>query len=127
MSHTSSSLKISTDIAKRLDITCRKGDTFKLTMEVTDANGAAVDFSAFLDLLIQVRPTDEDTSTPVLELVLADFDVSTIGTIVATKDAATMADVEAGMYVYDFQLTDQDGFVTTWFYGIFKINDDVAF
>jgi len=126
MGHATNSLKISTDVAKRLDITCRKGDTFVLTMTVTDSAGDPVDFSTYADILLQVRPNDEDTGTPIVEILGGDWDTSTVGTLIGTKDAATMAAVDAGWYVYDLQLTDSAGTVVTWFYGIFKINDDVT-
>jgi len=127
MSHTTNKIAVSTDVSKRLDITCRKGDTFKLVMQVKDNDGVDVDFSLYTDVLLQVRPHDEDTATPVLELVFADFDTATVGQITGIKAAADMALVDAGTYVYDWQFTDASGVVVTWFYGIFKINDDVAF
>ena len=127
MSHTTNKIAVSTDVAKRLDITCRKGDTFKLVMNVKDDAGDDVDFSLYTDVLLQVRPHDEDTSTPVLELILSDYDTSTVGTIIGIKPAATMSTIDAGVYVYDWQFTDATGVVVTWFYGLFKINDDVAF
>ena len=79
-------------------------------------------------MLIQVRPTDEDTGTPVLEFLWpVNFNVATVGQVAAEQDAATMSAVTAGTYVYDFQMTDVYGNVATWFYGLFTIIDDVSF
>jgi hypothetical protein len=37
-----------------------------------------------------------------------------------------MANAEAGLFVYDFQLTDSSNKTVTWFYGLFTINDDIS-
>ena len=123
----SGNLSVNIDASKRLDITCRKGDTFELTITATDAEGANVDFGSYTSIDLQVRPTDEDTGTPVISFDHpADFDTSTSGQLVVSKSATTMAGVAAGIYVYDMQLTDSTGKTITWFYGLFKINDDVT-
>ena len=123
-----SKTNINLDIAKRLDLTCRKGDSFELSMAVTDANGTEVDFSTYTDIKLQVRPTDEDTGVPVLEFTYpTDFNTSTLGLLIVSKSSASMATIAAGIYVYDMQLTDATGKTVTWFYGLFKINDDISF
>lgn len=123
----SGNLSVSTDVSKRLDITCRKGDTFELTITATDAEGENVEFGSYTSIDLQVRPTDEDTGTPVISFDHpADFDTGTAGQLVITKAAQEMSGVAAGVYVYDMQLTDSTGKTITWFYGIFKVNDDVT-
>jgi hypothetical protein len=117
-------LSVNLDVAKRLDITCRKGDTFELVISATDSSGNDIDFTAYTDAVLQVRPTD-DSATLVLEFAVSDFDL-TVGSITANKTAAEMAAVDSGIYVYDLELTDSVGKVVTWFYGLFKINDDVT-
>jgi len=119
-------LSVNVDIAQRLDITCRKGDSFELILSATDASGVDVDFTTYTDFLVQVRPTDEDTGTPVLSFTFSDF-TAEVGTLSMTKDAASMSSVTAGTYVYDMQMTDASAKVVTWFYGVFTINDDVSF
>ena len=44
-------LSVSTDVAKRLDITCRKGDTFELTINAADSTGLPIDFNVFIDMI----------------------------------------------------------------------------
>jgi hypothetical protein len=123
----SGNLSVSTDISKRLDITCRKGDTFEMTIDATDAEGDAVAFGSYSDIALEVRPTDEDSGTPVLSFDYpADFNTAVAGKLVISKSATVMAAVTAGVYVYDMQLTDSAGKTVTWFYGLFKINDDVT-
>lgn len=122
----SSNISVNLDVAKRLDITCRKGDTFELFIEAKDSLGNDIDFTTYTMGLAQVRPTD-DSSTLVLEFT------DTAGTIVfsngkfkLTQTATTMSSVDSGVYVYDIQLADASAKIVTWFYGLFKINEDVS-
>ena len=119
-------LKANLDIAQRLDITCRKGDTFELIITITDSVGAALDLSAYTDFEIDVRPTDEDSGTPILTFAFADFAATNAGVLTATKSYTDMEAVEAGTFVYDLQATDGAAIRTTWFYGLFTIIDDVT-
>jgi len=121
---TNTKLSVNLDVAKRLDITCRKGDTFELLISATDSDGNDIDFGAYSNAVLQVRPTD-DSATLVLEFTILDFQMI-VGSFTASKTAAEMSAVDAGVYVYDLELTDGDGKVVTWFYGLFKINDDVT-
>jgi hypothetical protein len=51
--------KVNLDIAQRLDITCRKGDTFKLQLSVKDANNLPVNTSGSVyGYKLEVRETD---------------------------------------------------------------------
>jgi hypothetical protein len=119
-------LKANLDIAQRLDITCRKGDTFELVITITDSTGTALDLSTYSDFEIDVRPTDEDSGTPILTFAFADFVASNLGVLTATKSFSDMEAVEAGTFVYDLQATDGGAVRTTWFYGLFTIIDDVT-
>ena len=119
-------LKANLDIAQRLDITCRKGDTFELIITIKDANGTALDLSTYADFEMDVRPTDEDTGTPILTFTNSDFTATAQGILTATKSYTDMAAVESGTFVYDLQATDGSSVRTTWFYGLFTIIDDVT-
>lgn len=119
-------LKANLDIAQRLDITCRKGDTFELVITIKDSTGVELDLSGYTDFNLDVRPTDEDTGTPVLEFLMTDFSGTSTGVLTATKSYTDMAAVESGTFVYDLQATDGNGVRTTWFYGLFTIIDDVT-
>lgn len=119
-------LKANLDIAQRLDITCRKGDTFELIITIKDANGTALDLSTYADFEMDVRPTDEDTGTPILTFTNSDFTATAQGILTATKSFTDMGAVESGTFVYDLQATDGSSVRTTWFYGLFTIIDDVT-
>jgi hypothetical protein len=96
MSYNTGNLQVNLDVAKRLDIVCRKGDSFELTLEVTDAEGNAIDFSLYSSMKFQVREAEEDTGTPVLEFSYpSDFITSVPGKITIKKTADLMANAEA--------------------------------
>lgn len=120
-------LSVSTDVAQRVDVTCRKGDTFSLTINAKDSLGVPINFGVFTGMKWEVRPTDEDTGTPILSFTFpSDFNTAVVGSLTISKDSSAMEHVAAGVYVYDFELTDASAKKTTWFYGIFRINDDVS-
>ena len=120
--------QINLDTAQRLDITCRKGDTFLLEVDF----GQTIPTDGWL---MQVRLSDVDdefvleaSSDP--EIVVSDGN-ATGTTITDSKITVTIAaDIMdeptlSGMYVYDIQNTD-NGVVKTYLYGIFKVNEDIT-
>lgn len=119
-------LKANLDIAQRLDITCRKGDSFELVVIIKDVDGVGLDLTSFTDFNLDVRPTDEDTGTPILEFTNSDCTGTESGILTIEKPYADMDSVESGTFVYDLQATDGNGVRTTWLYGLFTIIDDVT-
>lgn len=115
--------KINLDISQRVDITCRKGDTFKLELTFTDSNGDAIDISAY-SWKMDVKETDTSAGN-----ILSDTDFTytgnSNGSLTVEATATVMAGVDGGLYVYDLQSTNS-GEVKTWVYGIFKVNEDVS-
>lgn len=122
---------INLDIANRVDVTTRKGDTFTLELTFKDEDGVVIDLSSGYEWMMQVRESDTSTSA----LIDGDsnddlandfgFTGTNNGLLTITASAATMASIEGGIYVYDLQ-SSQGAVVTTWMYGIFKINEDVS-
>jgi len=122
---------INLDIANRVDITTRRGDTFVLELTFKDENGDAIDLSTGYGWMMQVREADTST-TAVLDGDSTDetandfgFTGDSDGTLIINASSAVMAGVEGGIYVYDLQ-SSQGSVVTTWMYGIFKVNEDVS-
>ena len=109
------------DTATRVDITCRKGDTFKMEIDFQETQ-------TLPNWKMQVRTHDtDDDNTPFLENFTFALEDNNDGVadavLVVTKPAADM-DVTSGLYVYDIQ---QAGTTTkTYLYGIFKINEDIT-
>lgn len=118
---------INLDTASRLDITCRKNDTFNLILNVTDESGEAIDLSSNYAFEIDVRK-NSNSSTTLLTFTDSDFTKGSDGKLTINKAASDM-DVKAGYYVYDLQATistETPSRVETWFAGDFIIVDDVT-
>lgn len=125
-------LTINLDTAQRLDITCRKGDSFNLELTFTDDSGTAIDLSAY-SFKMDVRESDTASGT-ILNDTNFTYTVSgdSSNTLTVAAPGSTMEAVDGGMYVYDIQ-SDSDGddnsstgTIKTWLYGIFKVNEDIT-
>jgi len=120
---------VSVDISNRLDIVCKRGDTFELNLEFGVAmpeHGVSGTF--------EMKVATSDTATP--ETLTISY-VSSSGEASNSKLAITSAANEVGalspgLYVYDLQVTDTNGVrftagsVKTLLYGTFKVNDDIG-
>jgi len=115
--------QINLDNATRVDITCRKGDTFKLEFTFADDNGDAIDLTSYT-WKMDVKETDTSSSDIIGDSSFT-YSGTDAGKLTITATASTMAGVSGGLYVYDLQSTNS-GTVKTWVYGIFKINEDVS-
>lgn len=126
---------INLDTSQRVDITCRKGDTFSLRLTVTDADDAA-NFENGHIFRMEVR--DSDTGDPVANTadpavnftitVTADDDDVTAKYVDLTLSADTMKTMPSGLYVYDVEQKTDDTtpVVSTLIYGTLKINEDIT-
>lgn len=122
---------INLDIANRVDITTRRGDTFTLELTFNDEQGDPIDLSSGYEWMMQVR--ESDTSSSALldgdsnDDLASDFGFTgdNNGLLTITASASVMSGIEGGIYVYDLQ-SAQGATVTTWMYGIFKVNEDVS-
>ena len=114
---------INLDNAKRVDITCRKGDTFKIELTFTDDDGDAIDLSSY-SWKMDVKETATSSGD-----IIGDSSFTYTGTdegkLTITATAATMASATSGVHVYDLQ-SDNGGTIKTWIFGIFKINEDIS-
>jgi len=123
---------INLDTSQRVDITCRKGDTFSLRLTVTDADGNA-NFEADHVFLMEVRDSDTgdlitNGSANFAITETADAADVTNKYVDLTLDAATMKTMPSGLYVYDVEQKTDDAtpVVSTLIYGTLKINEDIA-
>lgn len=125
---------VNLDISKRVDITCRRGDTFNLEFSISDSNGDPLDVTtpSIYTFKMEVREKITDTGSAIIGTTgSSDTGFNILGTdqgIVTVSSSATfMATVNSGIYVFDIQATKvDDSNVQTWFYGIFKINEDIS-
>ena len=122
---------VNLDIASRVDITCRKGDTFTLELTFKDEDGEVIDLSTGYDWVMQVRESDTSVSAALSgdSDDDADNDFGFVGdsngVLTITSPASTMATIDGGIYVYDLQSV-KGSTVVTWMYGVFKVNEDVS-
>lgn len=115
--------QINLDTAQRLDIICRKGDTFVLELEFNQS----VSVSGW-DL--QVRPSDTSEGP---ENIIVSASTSEIVVTAGNEPDSFMTitipaedmEIDSGVYVYDLQQVS-DGVVKTYLYGIFSVNEDVT-
>ena len=115
--------KVSLDVAQRLDITCRKGDTFNLVVNVSDSSGTAVDLSSSIYTFeMEVRQTD--TSSVTIPNSSVTIDGTAAGVLTITI-AASVMEKDAGLYVYDLE-TIKGGVHQTWLTGVITIVEDVT-
>ncbi len=114
---------INLDTSTRVDITCRRGDTFKLEFTFTDDDGDAIDLTSYT-WKMDVKETDTSSSDTIGDSSFT-YSGNDEGKLTITATASTMSGVSGGLYVYDLQSTNS-GTVKTWVYGIFKVNEDVS-
>lgn len=134
--------QINLDTAQRVDVICRKGDTFSLRLTLTTAATPPVAaFKAADVFLFEVRQTDtgavvlNESSAQFKAEVTASSDDATAGFIELTVSAATMKTMPSGLYAYDVEqkvVNDSEGnplatpTVATLIYGTLKVNEDVS-
>jgi hypothetical protein len=118
---------VNLDTAARLDIICRKGDSFELTVEFSnteDLPAVAGDASYSME----VRTSDDNNAG-------AAFAALTVtrpeGKKLKIVGSPSVMNKEAGLYVYDIQYRDASSensstTVTTYLFGTFEIKEDVT-
>ena len=124
--------KINLDTSERVDITCRKGDTFSLRLTITNADDT-VGFAAGDVFLMEVRNSDTgnpvaNTSDPVVKFVItvtADAADVTAKYIDLTLAATTMKTMPSGLYAYDVE-QKSGAVVNTLIYGTVRVIEDVS-
>ena len=115
---------INLDIASRLDITCRRNDTFSLDMDWTDVNDSAIDLTTYT-FKMEVR-RNATSGTALLTFNNAEFTTKDAnGNLTVVKAASSMT-LKGGTYVYDLQATHSNGTVQTWLTGDFVIVEDIT-
>jgi len=125
--------KANLDVAEKLDITCRKGDTFELSLNFKDSTGSAIalvtdGYEFFMQVRGGKRASNSKGSLVAGTLTKGDQAkgenrTSNVGFTFDT--AETMANFPAGRYTYDLQYTVNNK-TTTVLKGSFTVNDDIT-
>lgn len=114
---------VNLDIAQSLDITCRRGDTFKLVMNITDSSNQPVDVTQYS---FRMEVKSSVSGDPVTTFTNADFEKNSNGTLTIKKAATDML-FAAGGYLYDIEATlNSDNTVQTWITGTLVLNQDIT-
>lgn len=128
----SNKARVNLDSAARLDITCRKGDTFELFIDF--GFDLSADYQAD-EWKMEVRTDEDDTGAPVLEVVNGATTYFTImngdetSSKLKVQIPSSSMDLGSGLYVYDLEVYNDE--VTpakrkTWLYGLFSITEDIT-
>ena len=142
--------KVNLDTSEQLDITCRQGDTFNLTLTLKDSSGNALALSTdSYEFVMQVWSTSKRNGAPLIASInrglkgqnlktieipgsayFEEFVVDNSGNVTITASATTMRSVPAGRHLYDLQYilptTSGVDTHTTVLRGTFTINEDVT-
>tara|TARA_R110000851_G_scaffold9800_5_gene36195 strand:- start:61 stop:477 length:417 start_codon:yes stop_codon:yes gene_type:complete len=132
--------RVNLDVSERLDITCRKGDTFSLTVTMKDSSGTALPLvTDGYSFLMQVWGYGKKSKEPVLGSLnlgkkvsnsFESFVLDDSGNVTITATATTMRSISPGKYTYDLQYTlpTTSGVDThtTVLRGSFTVNDDIS-
>jgi hypothetical protein len=130
--------KVNLDTSERLDITCRQGDTFSLTVTLKDSAGVAITLST-LEYSFLMQVWGANSKEPILgspnlgKTVAKTFEAFVIddsGNVTISATASTMKDISSGVYIYDLMSvlpssTTADTH-TTILRGNFTVNPDVS-
>ena len=124
--------KVNLDVAEKLDITCRRGDSFSLSLTLKDSAGDALTLeSSNYEFLMDVKGATTDLKgidgSP-LDALSNGFVFSAgtdAGLVTVTATANVMKQLPPGRYVYDIQQKVSET-VTTILRGSFKVNEDIS-
>ncbi len=131
------SKKVNLDVSQKVDITCKRGDTFVLSLTFSDSSGSPLQLETDgYEFLMQVRKRAKNDGATGLILGTANIgvqsannfepiEVDDLGRATITASASTMRNVPSGVYVYDIQHI-VDNVHTTVLNGTFKVNEDVS-
>lgn len=145
--------RISLDTADKLDIICKRGDTFMLQLRMKDSNGVPIQLATLgYTFLMQVRnpndiiATDDSGTSAKARVILStpdakevvsrdgqtetnlSFDNITVddnGNVTIIANNNVMKQINPGRYVYDIQSVSS-GVYKTIVKGSFSVNDDIT-
>jgi hypothetical protein len=105
----------------KYNIVAEQGATFNLNFRV-ETDGTPWNLTGYT-FAMQVRRSTSATTTL---LNITSATMTSVGHVTATVSAATMADVPAGRWVYDIELTSSGGQVTRILEGRFIVTPEVT-
>lgn len=132
---------VNLDSAEELNITCRRGDTFTLTIVLKNSSGTALTLATSnYEFFMQVRSSSRSrTADRSRKLIMGSttfgevepsgknfsFATDDSGNLTISASSDIMKGVPPGSYVYDIQ-QKLDDVNTTILFGSFIVNDDIS-
>ena len=108
-------------MATKINLIVDQGATFETTLNLTDDNDDAVDLTGYTGAgQIRKHFTSSNATSFVVTLGGAN------GTLTIGLTANTTANLVAGRYVYDIEVTDNTGIVSRLFEGIVTVTPQVT-
>lgn len=144
--------KVNLDVAEKLDITCRRGDTFSISLTLNDSSGVALDLTGYEFLMdVKTNPVRSRAGVSEREVIASSSlssstssakalseeqrsklsngfvfsDGTTSGVVTVTASADTMKELPVGSFTYDIQQKVSE-VVTTILRGSFTVNEDIS-
>ena len=108
-------------MAIKANIVIDQGTTFQTTINVTDNNDDIVNLTGYTGAA-QLRKHFTSTTSYAFAVAIS----PAIGTVTLSMTANSTANVVAGRYVYDCELTDTNGAVTRLLEGIVTVTPGVT-
>lgn len=108
-------------MATKANLFIDQGATFYTIITLTDNNGDPIDITGYTGAA-QMRKHYTSSTAKTFTVALG----NTSGTIALSMSANTTANIEAGRYLYDVELTDGSGSVSRVFEGIVTVNPNIT-
>lgn len=108
-------------MATKANLFIDQGATFYTIITLTDSNGDPIDITGYTGAA-QMRKHYTSSTAKTFTVALG----NTNGTIALSMSANTTANIEAGRYLYDVELTDGSGSVSRVFEGIVTVNPNIT-
>lgn len=108
-------------MATKANLFIDQGATFNTVITLTDNNGDIIDISGYTGAA-QMRKHYTSSTAKSFTVGLGGAN----GTITLSMSANATANIEAGRYLYDVELTDAGGIVSRVFEGIVTVNPNIT-
>jgi hypothetical protein len=108
-------------MATKANLFIDQGTTFTTIVTLTDTDGNVIDISGYTGAA-QMRKHYTSSTAKTFTVSLGGVN----GTIELSMTANTTANIEAGRYLYDVELTDTGGTVSRVFEGIVTVNPNIT-
>ena len=108
-------------------IQCRKGDTTTIQITLKDSTGTAINITGYT-IWLTIKPvfnTSDTSPVPTIQKKATAFTDPTNGTHLYTL-TNTDTSISTGAYVYDIQVKDVSGTITTPIVGDFEVLPEVT-